>query len=487
MKQQVQPGAVVACPIASQTERRDSGPMVVEILTLQHMVNELTPGQTRSGILVDGQKETPHLACTLAYEKGQGSLVVVPYVRQDDQYAPVESWFRDSGSPPVTMLFYDPTGIVTLSGIRRRGDHRGAGVSVGRLDARLTIFGRPRELADEYRVRTLISNIDGLHEFAEFDSITSTHDRPDDRWRTTVTVHAKDELKVERSGFTFSIQATVPTTTSAVEFTALADAVIETTTDESVSVDEHVVAQWPVRALLTLAFGVPLFWREHKLVDEQFPTWMISGETHSPMPVPLLLRRTVSDHEQGKVPWQDLAPSLFRLKDLGADGLARWLDFYADPLFQRAVEPAVEVLNGGAGNFVEPRLTLTMFSLDALGHFLDEDRKPKVPLRKQIERCLTVPGVEWSRLGEPADLAQAMAHVSNDLKHPDRGRRPDGVELSLAADLGLVIFRLRIAHLLNLDQSLIRRFCALTPYINAIEAFERNGVTISEGRFTRTA
>ena len=450
------------------------------------MGNELALGQTRAGILVDGQEGTPYLACTLAYENGQGSLLEVPYVPHDEQYATVVPWLRGSTSPPVTMVFQDPKGIVTLNGVRWRGD-RGADVSVGRLDARLTIFGRAREWADEYAVKTLISRIDGLHEFAGFESISSTHDRPDGQWRTTVTVHAKDSLKVEHAGISFTIRATVPATASTVEFTALADAVIETTTDDGATVDEHVVVQWPIRALLTLAFGVPLFWREHKLLDEQFPTWMLSGAAHEPVPVPLILRRTASDHEQDKVQWRDLATSMFRLSDLGPDGLARWLDFYADPLFRRAVEPAVEVLNGGAGNFLEPRLTLTMFALDALGHYLDQERKQKVPLRDQIERCLAVPGVEWSKLGERAELAQAMAHVNNDLKHPDRGRRPDGVELSLAARLGLVIFRLQIAHLLELDRSLIQRFCALNPFINAIDAFEQNGVRISEGRFTRTA
>lgn len=448
------------------------------------MVNELVPGQVRPGILVDGQEGTPYLACTLAYENGQGSLLEVPYVRHETQYAAAAPWLRGNQSPPVTMSFHDPGGIVTLNGVRWRGD-RAADVSVGRLDARLTIFGRARELADEYPVRTLTSRIDGLHEFAGFESISSTHDRPDGRWRTTVTVHAKDELTVKHGETTLTIRATAPGTASAVEFTALADAVLETTTDDGATVDEHVVAQWPIRALLTLAFGVPLFWREHRLLDDQFPTWMLSGDTRSPIPVPLILRRTASDHEQAKVEWRDLAVSLFHLSDLGEDGLTRWLEFYADPLFRRAVEPAVEVLNGGAGSFVEPRLTLTMFALDALGHYLDEERKPKVSLRDQIERCLSVPGQMWSRLGDHTELAQAMAHINNDLKHPDRGRRPDGVELTLAADLGLVIFRLQIAQLLGLDQSLLQEFCATKPYIDAINAFERNGITISEGRFIR--
>ncbi|OLT31099.1 hypothetical protein BJF82_12050 [Kytococcus sp. CUA-901] len=385
-------------------------------------------------MLIDGVDGTPFVAGTLSYEDGDGPLIQVPYVPGDDQFAVPQSWFDERHPVPAALWFQDPDGAVMLAGVRWRGN-RGAGVSVGRLEANLAIFERPRAVADEYRVRTVTSRIDGLHEFAGFESITSDHDRVDGRWRTTVVVHAKDEVTVEHDGVTYTIRVTVPTTSSALEVIARADAVIETTTDDGSTVDEHVAAQWPIRALLTLAFGVPLFWREHMLLDDQFPVWMVSGDARSPAHVPVLLRRTLRDHEQPEVAWRDLAGSMFRLADLGPEGLARWLALYDDKLFRRAVEPMVEVLNGGAGHFVEPRLTLTMFALDALGHYLDEARTPKVPLRDQVLRCLDVPGVDWSAVGTPDQVAQALAHVNNDLKHPDRDHRPDGVEMSLAADL----------------------------------------------------
>lgn len=449
------------------------------------MTNELRPGQTRTGVLIDGVDGTPFVAATLTYQEGTGLLIQVPYVPRDDHYAVAESWFDERQPVPAALWFHDPDGAVMLTGVRWRGN-RGADVAVGRLDANLAIFERPRAIADEYRVRTVTSRIDGLHEFAGFESITSDHDRVDGRWRTTVVVHAKDEVTVENGGVVYTIRATVPTTASGVEFTALADAVIETTIGDSATVDEHVVAQWPVRALLTLAFGVPLFWREHQLLDDQFQLRTLDGVEHGPTAAPLLLRRTVRDHEQPAVEWRDLAGSMFRLADVGPDGLARWLDLYGDEIFRRAVEPMVEVLNGGAGHFVEPRLTLTMFALDALGHYLDQTRRRKVPLRDQILRCLDVPGVDWSAVGPPDQVAQALAHVNNDLKHPDRDHRPDGVEMSLAADLGLVILRVKFAHLLGVDQPVIEHFCQLNPFTNAVGAFERNGLTIQGGRFART-
>ncbi len=192
------------------------------------------------------------------------------------------------------------------------------------------------------------------------------------------------------------------------------------------------------------------------------------------------------DHEQPDVERFDLFGSTFGLDDLGPDGLTRWLDLYDDDLFRRAVEPMVEVLNGGAGSFVEPRLTLAVFAMEALGYYLDQSRKRNVALRDQIERCLDVPGVDWSAVGPPDQIAQALANVNNDLKHPDRGHRPGGLEMGLAADLGIVILRLMFTHLLGVDDSAIKQFCRLSAFTKPLTAFDRNGVTIKDGRFAHT-
>lgn len=448
------------------------------------MANELRAGQTRPGILVDGLEETLYLACNLTYEPRRGPLVEVPYVPDAPQFKVAQAWFRQQETPPGCLSFHDPEGDVTLTGVRWRGN-RGIEVAIGRLDARVAIFGRAQHLMDEFRLKTVRSRIDGLREFAAFESIHTEHERTDGQVRTLVTVHAKDEMRVQHDAITYRIRATTPGSTSGREVAVRADAVVETTKEAGATVDEHIEAQWPLRALLTLAFGVPLYWREHQLLDEQFPTWMVGGPPRGPMHVPLLFERTVRDHEHPEVGWHQLALPMFDMGDLGEEGLVRWFTLYADPVFSRAVEPAVEVINGGAGDFVEPRLTLTMFALDALGYYLDTTRTPKVPLRDQIERCLDVPAVDWSQVGRPGQIAQALAHVNNDLKHPDRGHRPDTVAMGLAADLAIVILRLRVAHSLGVDDALIHRLTTMPAFRNTLTAFERNGVRIQDGRFVR--
>jgi hypothetical protein len=176
---------------------------------------------------------------------------------------------------------------------------------------------------------------------------------------------------------------------------------------------------------------------------------------------------------------------MFQLKDLTEDDLLRWIELDSDPVFRRALEPTAEVLNGAAGTFVEPRLTLAVFALEALGYYLDSGRKRNVPLWQQIERCLAVPGVDWSAIGVQSEIAKAIANVNNDMKHPDRDYQPDAVEMVLAADLAMVVLRLRLAHLLGVKAEVIEKFCRHRTFADAVSAFDRNGVSIHEGRFVR--
>ena len=272
--------------------------------TVYAMSNELRPGMYRAGMLIDGQEATPYLAGSLSYDPGHGPQIEVPYVRGEPQFEVAQSWFMQKDLPRG-LSFHDPDGTVTLTGLRWRGD-RQSDVSIGRLDARLAIFERATHLLDEYHLKTVCSRIDGLHDFAGFESITTAYDRMDDRWRTVITVHPKDRVRVEHNGYTYTIRATTPGMTSGLEVIVRADAVIETTKENGATVDEHIAAQWPVRALLTLTFGIPLFWREHQLLDDQFPTWMIGGPPRSPMHVPLLFERTIRDHEQPEGDRRDL-------------------------------------------------------------------------------------------------------------------------------------------------------------------------------------
>lgn len=446
------------------------------------MANKMLPGETRAGVLVDGVADTPYQMCVLTYESGSGPLVEVPFVFGDDQFSVVQSWFRHDKLPD-TVVFQDHRGPVTLSGVRFRGLQMG-NISLGRFDARVAIFGQPREHLDEYRVSTVRSEIDGLQEFTRFKSITTEFERVEGRWLTHAVVHATDEVVARHGQVTYGIRA-VTYPLPGVDFSARSTTVIETVVDDGAEVGEHLAAQWSIRALVTIAHGVPLFWRRHQLRDEAFPMWMLSGDARKPEFVEVLSQRTAHDYDQDAPKAASLGLPIFQLSDLGVGGLDRWLSLYSDSMFRRAVEPAVEVINDSFGRFVEPRFTLTMLALEALGYYLNPNRGDRDSLACKIERCLTVPGVDWSPIGEVGDIAQALAAVSNDLKHPDRGRNPDTVELVLSADLGIVALRLHFAYLAGVVTEVIGERSRSLPLSDAFQAFGRNGLEVRDGHFFR--
>lgn len=450
------------------------------------MANSLAPGEFRTGQLIDGFDGTPYQSCSLSYEERIGAVLSIPYLDGVEQFSQTEAWFKRQ--PPESIMFHDNLGAVTLTGLRMRS-RAGSPYALGQLRADVAVFGQPRELKAEFCFETMASRIDGLEDFASFNSVTSDIERTENGHRVTVLVEANDRFTCEYGGFKYAIRASTPwTATDGQSFSARAQALIETESVNGATANEHLTAQWPLRALLIMAYGRRLFWREHQIVDDQFPMWMLDGSTRTPSACNVLLRRTINDAEQPEPVRSDVRLPMFHLHFLGEAGLRKWLELYADPLFRRAIEPVVEVING-ASRFLEPQVLMTVLGLDAMGHYRDEGRARNVALFRQIERCLRAAGVDFSSIGPVQGVAKAIANINNDLKHPDRDRRPDPVELSLVADLSIMAMRLQLFDLLDLPDDNRSQFESYGDVQHVISAFERNGLRIDDsGNFVaRTA
>lgn len=409
-------------------------------------------------------------------------MISIPWVARQSQFSIVEKWF-ETREPPHTLVFCDNKGRVTLSGIRWRG-HSGNTFMLGRLGADVAIFDSPRKLKSEYSVAKLLSRIDGLHSFTSFRSIDQSESFEGGVRATVVTVKAADRVSWRHGGFTYTIRASVPwKSTSGLSFTAHADAVIETSRSKRATVGDHISAQWPLRALLILAHGSKLHWREHMLLDEQFPMWMMSGEAKAPTYVPVQHRKTIRDFEQSEDKTLHAAFPAFQLEDLGTRGLLRWFKLYDDSIVRRAIDPVVEVLNG-ATRFLEPQVLMTVHGLEAMGHFRDPKREKWVRLNTQIQRCISATRNDWSKIGPEIGIAKAIANVNNDLKHPDRPNRPGGLELSLVANLSRSIMRMQLFDLLKLPRKMHAQFMNSAGLYDVISLFELNGTRIDQdGRF----
>lgn len=448
--------------------------------------NMLEPGQVRTGQLIDGDSATPYQSCSLTYQSGQAPVLQIPFVEAEQQFRQTRGWFRDQ-KPPASLLFRDNIGPVTLSGLRWRG-HSGSSFVLGRISADVTIFEAPRKLKAEYKFKKLASKFDGLDDFARFRSIDSDMQFTDTGHRVVVTVEAKDSATWRQNGFTYAIRANAPwSSLGGSEFAVRSEALIETSRFKRATANEHITAQWPIRALLILANGSKLFWRSHHIVDDDFPTWMMAGSPRAASSRGVLLRRTVRDHDQPLPQRADVALPMFHLSDLGTRGLRRWIDLYQDETFRRAIEPTVEVING-ASRFLEPQILMMVLGLDAMGHYRDPLRSSKVPLHRQIERCIAATRVDWSAIGPEKGIAKAIANVNNDLKHPDRIHRPDSLEMDLIAGLALVIMRLQLFDLLGLSENLRKSFLTGNAMHQAVKPFKLNSVTIDvDGHFVSAA
>lgn len=447
------------------------------------MANELKPGQTRFGYLIDGRSETPYQAAMLSYEPNQGAVLTVPYVLGAPQFAHTESWFINRSDVPETLMFWDNDGVVTLTGLSW-GGHTFAHAAKGRVVPTTVIFGRPRLIQADYRVRTLASRMDGLQAFTRFAPVDVEY--PAGKGTEAVaTVRPSESLTWRNSGFSFAIEATAAWSSRQGEsFTATAESVLESRCSKGRTVAEHVRAQWPFRALLILALGTRVSWRDHWATDRKFPTWMLDGSTLDGEGMRVQTRRTVSDFEKDP-PAASLPIPMFHARELGAAGLRRWFTLYDDEVFRRAIEPVAEVING-ASQFLEPQLLMTAMSLEAMGHYRDPQRKRGRSVESQIKRCIDATGVDWSRIGPSKGMAKAIAMAYNDLKHADRGRRPDGLELGLLTPLAVMIMRLQLLDLLGVQKSVRSSFTS-TGMHRVFERFSLNSLRISSGGELRAA
>ena len=410
-------------------------------------------------------------------------MLSVPFVSGVDQFSVSDGWFR-TRTAPQTLLFVDGEGAAAITELRWAGSS-GHGYTLGNLIVGQVVFSRPRELRDQYRFVSVMSKIDGLAEFARFRPITSNLDFG--ALPLTVTVNPFEVVSWRHGGFTHRIRANAPWRFNAEgDFTANSEAFIETTKSRKATADEHITAQWPLRALLILAHGEQLHWRGHEIEDKQFPTWMMDGSIGEPTSIELQTRRTIRDLDQPPIDRKKLKTPIFHLADVGSRGLRRWFTLYEDEAFRRAIEPTVEVING-ASRFLEPRIMMTTLGLDAMGYFLDADRARGTALHKQILRCITATKHDWSVIGPDVGIARAIANVNNDLKHPDRLSRPDSRDLKLLDALATVIMRLQVFELLGLPKELRQFAYGSNEVFRAVDEFRLNGVTITvDGAIVRS-
>jgi len=402
--------------------------------------------------------------------------VEVPFIDGIAQFDQATSWFENR-EPPETLLFAAPEGMATMTGMRW-ARHTGSTFVTGTLRPDCTILGRPRSVKSSYKLREMMTNVDGLTRWTNFLPVKTSDEKAG---TVTVTVAAPEPVSFRAAGFTYSIVENAPwSARSGSRFHVESEAAIVTRAYRGATAEEHLTAQWPIRALLTLLYAAPIRWRRHRIRDDAFPMWMLAGRPHSAIFTDLIHVRTAEDATLPAAEDASFAVAALDLADLGAPGLRRWVTLYQDDVFRRAVEPAVEVLNG-ASKFLEPQVMMLAMALDALGFYRDPGRKSGTAMWAQIDRCISAANLDLSRIGSSQGVARLIANTNNDLKHPDRLARPDHLRLSLVADLATTIFRSQLFDLLSQPEKRLRQFVTWGEAAQAFAAFARNEVRVDDG------
>lgn len=446
------------------------------------MPNTLGPGRVRVGhlFLQHGDPRRPVAAAALTFDERRGARLLVPYVGGADDAQP-RGWFERS-SPPGVVVFADDEGVVVLVDVRSQG-YSGHQFATGRLVAQTAIFGEPRTIKPQYRVRALRSSIDGLDGFTRFHPVKYEFPRRGEP--AVVTLDESETVTWRSKGYTYELRAgAVWSGTEGRQFEAQSVPVLVTSCSKGATPQEHLRAQWAIRDLLLLAHGEKLSWRSHHVVDEQFPLWTMDGATHGPEPAETHFAGTVGQHTEPLPSSIDLAFPALNLRAVGGRGLKRWTDLYAEDLFRRAVQPVAEVINGAA-NFLEPQLMMLASALDYFGYYRFGVGRGR-HLYESILKCLDAADLDWPEIGSREGIARAIGRINNDLKHPDRERRPEGDELACIVNLAKVIARAQPFDLLDTEPSAKEEFRTSRDVRWATDMFAQCGLRVrDDGSITR--
>lgn len=453
------------------------------------MANTLGPTDVRIGYLDDGLDDRhPLQAATLTFDAKRGPELHIAYLLESDsdpaphQFTKTAAWFEfGDGQLPKTLLFVDDQGFVTFCGTRECGSSFGL-YPYGQVCAQTTIFGRPREIRDDYLVKELSSTIDGLEEFARFDPIHMEIEPIDDgRHRVLAEIRSWESVSWESGGFGYSIQSNASWNGRyGRRFEAKSAPALRTTSQTGATAHDHLVAQRPIRALLLLAHGTKLAWRSHRITDDQFPAWMMDGSDRGASPVEVHLAETIEQQQAPRPTPRSTTDPMMYLSDLGADGIRRWTELFAVESFRRAVEPAIEVING-ASRFLEPQLMMLAISLDRFGYYRYGQQRRRA-MHEHILKCLEEADLDWSStIGSQVGIAKAITAVNNDLKHPDRESYPDLETLAGLVRLTKIIVRAQVFDLIGVEDELRKKFLGRSDAAAAVKSFTDYGIMIDDG------
>jgi hypothetical protein len=429
-------------------------------------MNELKPGDTRIGWLIDGDPLTPERAVALR-NTGTSIELEIPthgMSRVDDQYS---RWFQSGVhhgddpdkslydySPPSCLSFYDVHGSVSLVGCRAGPSSMGGSAGYGVVQASGAVLGANEHRYDHvHGVRSIIPALAG------WSGLTSARQERqvsgDGRVQSLrLELQSGDPLRLAReknlllrpSWRAFPGEAPG-------QFVSVDELHLETSRSSPAPIEEHLRLHDLVRQLLLIAAGGDLGFAGFAINRRDDPHRSIDGTDHGPKWSPYLTYELPSD-----TPSTRPTRFMFGLDDIGTTGVARWLKLH--DTFSRGLQPLVALV-ASKQEYLESRLFMAGIAFEAIGYELENaaggkqfNRAGNLAFPVALEVVLG--DIGWQALRDQDDWKRDMIAAYKGVKHADQPL-PDTIELYDVVRAAALVLRIWVASRLGCRQVAVLR------------------------------
>lgn len=387
--------------------------------------NKLEVNKPRIGWYFDNQPEegSPLTAALLENDGGQITLRVPIHPGQDT--GPVARWFygngvhfaddpdrtRHSYSPPESLVFRDPDGAVLLLGCRSMGIRSQIpGTSEGKIRAQYAVIGA--ETADFSSPNQMRTYIPGMGSWTKISSIRMSHTIDKDGRATHFEMNAKEIEPIELAPGIILATSWSSTGQGEDNQREMSDPpFIQTTFEDSASMQEHLIVHTRFRELVDLAFWKPTGYKR-------------------------IQSRLYSDSMYGQKKWREIKTyslrsqekahkgmPMFHFNDVGPEAYRLWVDSHKK--YERAINPLMSLVDIQDVN-VEAQFIQSCIGLEGLGVQIGRDAgsSKREILSVNLQRVVDNIGFTLS-----PDWAERTANKYNDMKHYDRDQAIDSLDI----------------------------------------------------------
>jgi len=321
------------------------------------VANDLSAGAVRIGHLFDGIEETPHMTAQL--RRSDTSIILdLSLMRDVDVHH--EDWFRQ-GTVPNEVVFADEEGTVALVECRFGGykQNLGVGQSKGTIHARHAVFGPG--ISGYTHIHGLRTELEGLAAWSGLSSVREERTSNDESRLTRIEVVGQAQPPVEvldESELSLLPYFSIRYDDANRVRILTEEVLVESRTSEPSPWSMHMRRHAALQDLISLAYGWPCQLKTRTVTRDDDPARALDGTSWGLQWLDALAMNAGRTVEGDDLRLPPDRRALFTLRDIGVEGVSRWMREYEDlgrpmwtlaaTLFQRGATPELRLLQVGS-------------------------------------------------------------------------------------------------------------------------------------------